>query len=64
MTGFEPEPLSFQVERTTQWTTRATHTELASFRNTFIFCNVLNMASSDSQIDQIQRGRLKQGPVL
>ena len=31
MTGFEPEPLSFQVERTTQWTTRATRTELASF---------------------------------
>ena len=29
--GLETETHSFQVERNTQWTTRATHTELASF---------------------------------
>ena len=38
MTGIEPEPHCFQVERNTHSTARATHTKLASFSKRYIFC--------------------------
>ena len=37
MTGIEPNAQSFQIARTTHWTTRATHTK-EHHLNAIIFC--------------------------